>query len=155
MVVICHALKHAGSFLAECARVASTLVVSGKPALPLPRVDASRERLAQVIATLRSSRAEDLQRLDTADLAPGQVSAAASLERSHLRAARSLDRLPPLANGQSLVELSAALRAAAEAYGRLATAATAGSGSTYRKARRRVVREEQALRRELAQVSGA
>jgi serine/threonine protein kinase len=155
MVVICHTPKDAGAFLVDCGRAASTLVASGERALRVSSVDRSRERLFQAIATLRSRRAEGLQRLAAADRASGQFRAAASLERTHRRAAQPIDRIPPLADGHSLGQLSAAMRAVADGYGRLAAAARTRRTSTYREARRTVVREERALRRELAEVSGA
>lgn len=152
-VVICHAPKYASAFLSECGRVASTVTLSGEKAVPLPSVDESRERLTEVIAALRSSRAKGLRRLGAAARARGQVRAATSLERSHRRAAESLGRIPPLANGQSLAQWSAAVRAAADAYGRVAAAATRSNGSAYWKASRAVARAERALRDELAQAS--
>jgi hypothetical protein len=155
VVVICHAPKDVGAFFDKCDRAASTVVASGDRVLPLSSVDRSTERLTEVIDTLRSSRADGLRRLAAADLARGQAAAAASLDRSHRRAAHSIDRIAPLADGQSLAQLSAALRASADGYGRLAAAARTRSGSTYRAASRAVVRQEQALRRELAEVTGA
>jgi hypothetical protein len=153
--VICHAPKSDRAFLSECGRVASTLVVEGDRVRSVSSVDRSRERLIQVIAALRTSRSDGLRRLAAADLAPGQVRAATDLQLGHLRAARSLDRIPPLANGRSLAQLSAALRAAAAAYGRVAAAARTSSDSTYREASDAVAREEETLRRELARASGA
>jgi hypothetical protein len=47
------------------------------------------------------------------------------------------------------------LRKAAAAYGRLAHAASVSDRSTYRNAAQAVVREEEALRRELARTGGA
>jgi hypothetical protein len=155
VVLICHAPRTSRAHLAECERAATTLVVRGERPLGLPSVDESRERLTEVIARLRASRAEGRRRLAAAELAPGQARAAASLERSHRRAARSLDRISPLADGRSLEALSAALRAAADAYGRLAAAATATSRSSYQGAAHAVIREEEALDRELARAIAA
>jgi hypothetical protein len=155
VVVICHTHEDNRAFLAECDRVGSTLVVSGEGVRPRSLADGSGEHLAQVIATLRSSRSEALGRLGAADLAAGQVRAATSLQRGHQRAAQSVDRISPLANGRSLPQLSAALRAASAAYGRLAAAAKESSGTSYREASQAVAREEDALRRELARATGA
>jgi hypothetical protein len=47
------------------------------------------------------------------------------------------------------------LRKAAAAYGRLAHAVSVSDRSTYRNAAQAVVREEEALRRELARTGGA
>jgi serine/threonine protein kinase len=153
VVMLCHASRYEGARLDECARAATTIVVGGEPPRQLPMVDRSREQLSGVIATLRSSRSKDRERLAAADLAPGQIRAAISLKVSHQRAARSLERISPLQNGQSLKDMATALRAVGAAYGRLAVAAATGSRSAYREARRAVAREEGAFRRELARVS--
>jgi hypothetical protein len=154
VLLMCHAsMEEARVRLAECGRAATTLVVRGDRPRQLSAVDRSRERLIRMIGTLGSSRSEGRRRLAAADLAPGQVRAATSLKRTYQRAARSLDHMPALENGDSLGSLSAASRAAAAAYGRLARAATRSRPSGYRKASHAVVREEAAVRRELARVS--
>jgi len=156
VLMLCHASKREARVrLAECDRAATTLVVRGARPHRLSSVDRSRERLIRVFATLRSSRAEGLQRLAAAHLAPGQVGPATSLERGYQRAAFSVERLSRLENGGSLRGLSTTLRAAATAYGRLARAATTGSRLAYREAGRAVTRKEDALRRELARVTAA
>jgi hypothetical protein len=153
---ICHALtSNAPARLAECTRAASTLVIRGERPVPVSSADRSNERMVRVIATLRTSRSEGRRRLETAELGRGQARAATSLELSHQRAARSLDRVSALENGHSLGNLSAAARRAAAAYGRLADAASVGDRSAYRGARLAVVREEEALRRELARTGDA
>jgi hypothetical protein len=154
VLLMCHASKdEARVRLTECGRAATTLVVRGDRPRQLSSVDRSRERLIRVTATLRSSRSEGRRRLEAADLAPGQVRAATSLKRAYQRAARSLDQVLALENGDSLGSLGAASRASGAAYGRLARAATRSSPSGYRKASHAVVREEAAVRRELALVS--
>ena len=153
VVMLCHASKvEAAARLAECGRAATTIVVGGEPPRQLPSVDRSREQLIGAIARLRSSRSDGRERLAAADLAPGQIRAAIDLKVSHQRAARSVEQISPLENGQSLKDMATALRAAAAAYGRLAVAAATGSRSAYREARRAVAREEGAFRRELARV---
>jgi hypothetical protein len=153
VVVICHAPEDSAAGLAECDVAASTLVVPGeRPSRP-PAIDRSGQRLARTMAALRSSRSEGRRRLAAADLAPAQARAATSLQRSHERAARSVDRISSLENGYSIAELSAALHATAAAYGRLAAAATTNSRSTYREASHAVTHQEEALRRELEQAS--
>ena len=150
VLMFCHASRdEARVRLAECERAASTLVVRGERPRRLSSVDPSRMRLIRVLAALRSSRSDGLRRLTAAQLAPGQVRAATSLERSHQRAARSLQRISRPGDASSLPSLTAALRAAADAYGRLARAATTRRRSAYREARHVVVREEEAVRREL------
>jgi hypothetical protein len=156
VLVRCQASKaEARVRLAECDRVASTLVIRGERPRGLPSIGRSKERLIGVIATLRSSRSKNRQRLAAAELAPDQAQAATALQLTHQRAARSLDRIAPLENGRSLRDLSAALRATAAAYSRLAGAAAVGSRSAYREASHAVLREEDALRRELARASAA
>jgi hypothetical protein len=156
VLMLCHASKREARVpLAECDRAATTLVVRGARPHRLSSAERSRERLIRVIATLRSSRSEGLQRLAAADLAPGQVGTTTSLERGYQRAAFSVERLSRLENGGSLRGLSTALRAAATAYGRLSRAATTGSRLAYGKAGRAVTRKEDALRRELARVTAA
>jgi hypothetical protein len=153
---ICHApTGEARVRQAECKRAATTLGFRGERPLPLSSADRSNERVVRVIATLRASRSEGRRRLRAAELGGGQAWAATSLKRSHERAARSLDRIGALENGHSLGSLSAALRKAAAAYGRLAHAASVSDRSTYRNAAQAVVREEEALRRELARTGGA
>jgi hypothetical protein len=141
--------------LAECERAATTLVVRGERPRPLSSADRSNERVIRVMATLRASRAEGRRRLEKAKLARGQARAATSLQRSHQRAAVSLERISALENGTSLGNLSAAVRAAAAAYGRLAHAASVSNRPAYREASHAVVREDEALRRELAHVRDA
>jgi hypothetical protein len=156
VLMVCHSSKdEARVRLAECGRAATTLVVRGERPRRLSSVDRSRQRLIRVITALRPSRADGRQRLAAAELAPGQVRAATSLQLSHQRAARSVERIPPLENGRSLGDLSAALHAAAAAYGRLSGAATRHSRMAYREAIRAVAGEEEALRRALARVSAA
>jgi hypothetical protein len=149
VVMLCHAAEAAAGAaprLAECGRAATTLVIRGaRPHRVL--VDRFAKDLAGVVATLRASRSAGLRRLAAADRAFGQARAAASLERSHERAARSIKRI---SDGTGSVSgLTAALRSAADAYGRLGRAAKTRSRSAYRDARRAVVREETAVRREL------
>jgi hypothetical protein len=141
--------------LAECKRAATTLVVRRERPRTLSSADRSNERVVRVMATLRASRAEGRRRLEQAELARGQARAATSLQLSHQRAAVSLERISALENGNSLGNLSAAVRAAAAAYGRLAHAASVSNRSAYREASHAVVHEEEALRRELAHVRGA
>jgi hypothetical protein len=153
---ICHAsANEAPVRLAECKRAATTLVVRGERPRPLSSADRSNERVVRVMATLRASRAEGRRLLEKAELARGQARAATSLQRSHQRAAVSLERISALENGNSLGNLSAAVRAAAAAYGRLAHAASVSNRSAYREASHAVVREDEALRRELAHVRDA
>jgi hypothetical protein len=156
VLVVCHASEDEARLrLAECDRAATTLVVHGiQPRRP-SSVDRSRERLIRVIATFRDSRSDGRRRLAAAERAAGQAEAATFLRRSHARAARSLERISPLEDGRSLGNLSAALRAAAAAYGRLARAATMSSSPAYTQASRAVVREDEAVRRELTRASGA
>jgi hypothetical protein len=156
VLVICHASNDEARLrLAECDRAATTLVVHGVQPRRLPSVARSRERLIRVIATFRESRSGGRRRLAAAEQAAGQAEAATFLQRRHERAARSLERISPLADGHSLGDLSAALRAAAAAYGRLARAATMNSSPAYTQASRAVVREDEAVRRELTRASGA
>jgi protein kinase-like protein len=156
VLMVCHASKdEARVRLAECGRAATTLVVRGERPRRLSSVDRSRQRLIRVITALSPSRADGRQRLAAAELAPGQVRAATSLQLSRQRAARSVERVRPLEHGRSLGDVSTALHAAAAAYGRLAGAATTHSRMAYREASRAVAREEEALRRALARVSAA
>jgi hypothetical protein len=156
VLVICHASKDEARLrLAECDRAATTLVVHGVQPRRLSSVDRSRERLIRVIATFRDSRSRGRRRLAAAERAAGQAEAATSLRRNHERAARSVERISPLEDGRSLGNLSAALRAAAAAYGRLARAATTSSSAAYTQASHAVVREDEAVRRELTRASGA
>jgi hypothetical protein len=80
---------------------------------------------------------------------------ATSLERSHRAAAQSLDRMSRLRDTRPLVNLTAGVRAAADAYGRLAGAARIRSRPAYRVARHAVVSREGALRRKLARAATA
>jgi serine/threonine protein kinase len=153
---LCHApTSGAPVSHAECKRAATTLGVRGERPLPLSSADRSNERVVRVIATLSASRSEGRRRLKAAELGRGQARAATSLKRSHERAARSLDSIAALENGHSLGSLSAALRKAAAAYGRLADAALLSDRPAYRDAGLAVVREEEALRRELSRTGGA
>jgi hypothetical protein len=153
---MCHAsTDDAPVRLAECKRAATTLVVRGERLRPLPSADRSNERVTRVIAALRASRAGGRRRLKAAELGRGQARAASSLKRSHERAARTLDRISALENGYALENLSAAVRNAGVAYGRLAHAATIGNRSAYGEATHAVVREEDVLRRELARTGDA
>jgi hypothetical protein len=153
VVGICHAARaEAPVRLSECRRAATTLAIRGERPLSLSSADRSNERMLRAIGTLRASRSEGRRRLEAAELARGQVRAAASLRDSHKRAARSLDRISVLENGYSLGDLSATVRQLAVAYGRLADAARTTSRSAYREARTAVARGEAALRRELARI---
>ena len=153
VVGICHAARdEAPVRLSECRRVATTLAIRGERPLPLSAADRSNERMLRVIGTLRASRSAGRRRLETAELARGQVRAATSLRNSHERAARSLDRISALENGFALGDLSAAVHQLAGAYGRLADAARTTTRSEYREARAAVARGEAALRRELARI---
>jgi hypothetical protein len=156
VLVICRSRKdEAGIRLAECERAATTLVVRGERPARLSSVDLSRQRLIRAIAALRLSRSEGRQRLVAATLPTDQARAAAALQRSHRRAAVSVDGIAALENGRSLGGLSAALRQAAAAYGRLVRAATIGSAFAYRDASRAVVSADEAVNRELARASSA
>jgi Protein kinase domain len=151
VVGICHASRdEAPVRLAQCKRAATTLVIRGEQPLQLSSADRSNERMIRAVGTLRASRSEGRRRLEAAELARGQVRAAASLRNSHQRASRSFDRISALESGFSLGDLSAAARQLAVAYGRLADAARTTSRSEYREARTEVARGEAALRRELA-----
>jgi hypothetical protein len=141
--------------LDECDRAATTLVVQGEPPRPLSALSRSKERLTEVIATLRSSRSEARRRLAAADRPRGQVRAATALKLRYLRAARSLDGLPPLENGRPIDGVSAALRAAGAAYGSLANASKSGNRPAYREASHELVLKEEGVRRELARASRA
>jgi hypothetical protein len=141
--------------LDECNRAATTLVVQGEPPRSLSALSRSKERLTEVIATLRSSRSEARRRLAAADRPRGQVRAATALKLRYLRAARSLDGLPPLENGRPIDGVSAALRAAGAAYGSLADASKSGDRPAYREASHELVLKEEGVRRELARASGA
>jgi hypothetical protein len=153
VLVICHASANgAPARLAECKRAATTLDVGGEQPRPLSSADRSNERMARVISLLRASRLEGRRRLAAADLEGGQARAATSLQLSHERAARALDGISALENGHSLVNLSVALREAASAYGRLASAASLGSRWAYGEARDAVVRQDAVVRRELARM---
>jgi hypothetical protein len=153
---MCHAsADDAPVRLAECKRAATTLVLRGERPRPLASADRSNERVTRVIAALRASRAEGRRRLEAADLGRSQARAASSLKRSHERAARTLDRISELENGYTLENLSAAMRNAGLAYGRLAHAASNGNRSAFRRASQAVVREEQLLGRELARTGDA
>jgi hypothetical protein len=152
---ICHApTSGALDPQAECEHAATTLGVRGERPLPLSSADRSNERVVRVIATLHANRSEGRRRLEAAELGRGQARAATSLKRSYERAARSLDRIAALENGHSLGSLGAALREAAAAYGRLANAASVSDPSAYHDAGHAVVREEEALRRQLARTGG-
>jgi hypothetical protein len=159
VLMVCHASEdEARVRLAECGRAATTLVVRGERPRRLSSVDRSRERLIRVITALSLSRADGRQRLAVAELAPGQVRAATSLQLSHQQAARSVERSRPLENGRSHGDVGTALYGAAATYGRLAGAAltaTTHSRMPYREASHAVAREEEALRRALARVSAA
>lgn len=153
---LCHAsTNEAPVRLAECKRAATTLAIRGERPRPLSAADRSDERVIRVIASLRTNRSEGRRRLDAAELRRGQARSATSLQLSHNRAARSLDRISALENGYSLGNLSAAVRKAAAAYGRLAHAASVSNRSAYRQARYAVGRYEEALRRELARTGDA
>jgi hypothetical protein len=153
---ICHASTNdAPVRLAECNRIAATLVVRGERPRLLSSADRSNERTTRVIATLRANRWEGRRRLDAAELGRGQARAARSLQLNHKRAAWSLDRISVLENGYSLAELSAAVGKAAAAYRRLARAALVSNRSAYRKATDAVVREDEVLRRELERMGDA
>lgn len=150
VVMLCYAAEAAAGAaprLAECGRAATTLVIRGARPHRVPLVDRFAKDLAGVVATLRASRSAGLRRLASADRVFGQARAAASLERSHERAARSIERISD--GTGSVAGLTAALRSAADAYGRLGHAAETRSLSAYRDARRAVVRAETAVRRAL------
>jgi hypothetical protein len=154
VVMLCHAAEAAAgaaSRLAECGRAATTLAIRGARPYRVPLVDRFARELAGVVATLRASRSADLRRLLAADRAFGQARAAASLDRSHDRAARTIERISDGAG--SVAGLTAALRSTADAYGRLGHAAETRSRSGYRDARRAVARADDAVRRELARAS--
>jgi hypothetical protein len=156
VVVLCHASGAAAAAdLAECGRAATTLVVRGERAQGVPLVDRSAEQLVPVVATLRARRSRGLRRLAAAHLPAGQARAAASLQRSHEEAAQSLGRISDADGTSSLGSLTASLRAASDAYGRLGQAAEAHSRAAYRDARRAVVVAEQAVRRDLGRAGAA
>jgi Protein kinase domain len=156
VLAMCHAsTDDAPVRLGECMRAVATLVVRGERPRPLSSADQSNERMTRLLATLRASRAEGRRRLKAAELGRGQARAATSLQLSHERAAWTLDRISALENGHSLENLSAAVRNAGAAYGRLAHAASISNRSAYRRAGHAVVREEELLRRELARTGDA
>jgi hypothetical protein len=156
VMLLCHAARsEAGVRLHECEGAATTLTIRGERPRPLSGLSRSEERLIAVIGTLRSSRSDARRRLAVADRPQGQVRAATALRLSYLRAAQSLDGLPPLENGRRLGGVSGALRDAGAAYGRLADAAESGLGSAYREASHDLIVKEEEIRRELARVSGA
>jgi hypothetical protein len=156
VVLICHAASNEARVrLDECERAATTLSIRAERPRPLAALSRSEERLIEVIATLRSSRSEARRRLAVADEPQGQVHAATALKLSYLRAARSLEGLPPMENGRRLDGVSGDLHDAAAASGRLADAAETGRGSAYREAGHELILEEDEIRRELARASGA
>jgi hypothetical protein len=153
VLVMCHRSANAApARLAECKRAATTLAVGGEQPRPLSAADRSNERMTRVISMLRTSRSEGRRRLAVAKLDHVQAREATSLQLSHERAARALDRISALENGHSLGNLSEGLREAAAAYGRLASAASAGSPWAYSEARDAVVRQDAVVHRELARM---
>ncbi|MBD0282201.1 MAG: protein kinase [Thermoleophilaceae bacterium] len=156
VLLVCHASRNeAGVRLDECGRAATTLRIRGERPRPLSGLGRWKERLIDVIATLRLSRSEAQRRLAAADRPRGQARAATALKVSYLRAAGSLEGLPPLESGRRLDGVSGALRDAAAACGRLAAAAESGRRSAYREASHDLVLQEEEVRRELARASGA
>jgi hypothetical protein len=156
VLLICHASrKEAGVRLDECDRAATTLSIDGERARPLSGLGRSKDRLIEVMGTLRSNRSEAQRRFARADRPRGQARAATALKISYLRAARSLEGLRPLENGRRLDGVSGALRDTAAAYGRLAGAAESGRRSAYREASHDLILHEEQVRRELARASGA
>jgi hypothetical protein len=139
----------------ECNRAATTLAVRRERPRPLSSADRSNESVTRITPTLRASRAEGRRRLEAAELGHGQARAATSLQLSHERAAQTLDRISALENGHSLENLSAAVRNAGAAYGRLGHAASIGNRWVHRRAMHAVVREEELLNRELARMGDA
>jgi hypothetical protein len=155
VLVLCHASPRARTQLAECEAAAATLVVRGAQQRGPLEVHGWKDRLAGVMTELRARRNEGRRRLANAERPAGQTLAAGALERSHDRAARSVDRIASLENKPSLMNLAAALSATADAYARLAAASEGSKAAAYDDARNDVVSREKAVEAELARLGAA
>jgi hypothetical protein len=147
VLVVCSAPRQdASDRLSECEGIASTIALRGERPVALSTMNARQERLGLVMSSLRHHRLAARRRLARAQLSWVQASAAREAERSYLRAARGLERssLPGIAPPDEVVR---SLRAAADAYGRLARAAARGDSARYRAATGAVIESEAAVRR--------
>lgn len=149
LLIRCHAgPQDAATRLAECERMAATIALRGERPLPLSTIDSRDEELAAAMTSLSRDRDAGRQRLARAELARGQADVARDLERAYDRAARRVGRILTTNATASYQELTGALTATADAYGRLAVAAKDTNRSRYRKAISAVRESEQAVLRE-------
>ncbi len=102
--------------------------------------------LDAAFGTLTERRTAALGRLRSADTPAGQASAAAELREVHEGAVRSIGRAPapPIVRAAN-DQVIAALRAAASAYDRLASAARAGNRVSFNRARKAALGAERKL----------
>jgi tRNA A-37 threonylcarbamoyl transferase component Bud32 len=126
----------AGSFTAECARVAATLRLSGARAYPLGPSDEYARAVSGALARLSSAAARPAAQLRAAGGATAQATAAARLSAAYARAERELVALEvsPLVR-EAHHAIVSGLAALARGYADASAAARRGDTSSYGRAR--------------------
>jgi hypothetical protein len=146
LLFICHApVSEAGTKLAECEDIASTVALKGERPASLAAVIRHKEQFVSVMVSLRRERLRGRQQLAGAKLASDQAAAARDLERTYKEAAVRLARGEPPAGATDLDDLVGSLRLTASAYGQLADAAADTDKADFRAASEAVLEGEEAI----------
>ncbi len=158
-VVACLAPAEASEFFGACARAASTLRIDGLPspridgawALPLGPAPSYGHRLANAVGALDATLRDAGEHLRKARTAKGQAKLATVIARSYSRTAAELDAGAVSARDREGHDaIVSAIRAGADGYQRLASAARDGARGPYADAAGAVRAAEDRLRRALA-----
>jgi hypothetical protein len=156
LLVICHARQHdARTRLPECEDIASTIALRGERPASLARVSRHAQRLASVMARLRSARLDGRRRLAAVELAESQARAARDLEQAYRDAASRLQQAGRTDGSAALDSLVGSLRATAGAYAQLAEAAADVDEDDFRAASEAVVQAEETVEDEAAETAAA
>lgn len=151
VVLACHGPAGARAFYELCERSAATLRLDGVRAFALGPDPGYGKRLAAAIDTLDGALKTSGSRLREARTGRGQARSAAAIGQAFTKAAAKLDSAPVSARDRdSHNELLVAIRAQADAYGRLATAARSGRRDGYRQAADAVRRTDGGVREAVA-----
>jgi serine/threonine-protein kinase len=135
--------SQAPAFMPECERVAATADLSGEEPLALGPSPEYARGLDRALGRLETTRRGAEARLRRASTQEEQAGAARALARAYGAAAQAVSRVPAgpaeLAAGR---QIRRALREMADAYGRLARAASEDDGAAYGSAAREVRRAQ-------------
>ena len=155
LMILCHAPSGQGSApLAECARAASTVELSGaRPLSPVVAEESARS-LQAGLRTLRTEYLEGRRVLARASVASEQIAAAESLEVSVRNAASRIRVIEPPVGAPDLLPLVTALGSLADGYRDLGSAISTGDQGAYDAARAAIVEREAALPDETATALG-